>query len=137
MGTALTDRSRGLWPDDTILDDQWLTTLLETGAIGFAGWLWFFVRAVRKFGAEAKRDQLARGWLLASITAAVTAYAVGMLTYDAFSFIQVTFLLFIFVGLGSVLLAEQPVPRPVEQPVPAPSRRSSSPVRPAESTSGA
>src|SRR5207342_3526473 len=31
-----------------VLDDQWLGTLLETGALGFAGWLWFFVRAVRR-----------------------------------------------------------------------------------------
>jgi len=33
-----------------------------------------------------------------------------MFTYDAFAFIQVTFLLFIFVGLGSALLAERPTP---------------------------
>ena len=36
--------------------------------------------------------------------------ASGMFTYDAFAFIQVTFLLFIFVGLGSALLAERPTP---------------------------
>ena len=33
-----------------------------------------------------------------------------MLTYDAFSFIQVTFLLFILVGLGSALVAERSAP---------------------------
>jgi hypothetical protein len=33
-----------------------------------------------------------------------------MLTFDAFAFIQVTFLLFIFVGLGAALLAERPTP---------------------------
>ena len=33
-----------------------------------------------------------------------------MFTYDAFAFIQVTFLLFIFAGLGSALLAERPTP---------------------------
>ena len=33
-----------------ILDDQWLGTLLETGAVGFFGWLWFFARVVRRFG---------------------------------------------------------------------------------------
>jgi hypothetical protein len=33
-----------------------------------------------------------------------------MVTYDAFAFIQVTFLMFILVGLGSVLLAERPTP---------------------------
>ncbi len=93
-----------------ILDNQWLGTLLETGAVGFFGWLWFFVRILRRFGAEAKRDESERGWLLAAIAAGVAAYAVGMTTYDAFSFIQVTFLLFIFVGLGSALMAEQPTP---------------------------
>ena len=33
-----------------------------------------------------------------------------MLTFDAFSFIQVTFLLFIFVGLGSALMADASAP---------------------------
>ena len=32
-----------------------------------------------------------------------------MLTYDAFAFIQVTFLLFIFVGIASALLAARPI----------------------------
>lgn len=97
-------------PKAEILDDQWLTTLLETGAIGFAGWIWFFFRVIRRLGREAKEDDSSRGWLLACIAAGVASYAVGMLTYDAFSFIQVTFLLFIFVGLGSTLLAERPTP---------------------------
>ena len=34
----------------------------------------------------------------------MAAYAVGMLTFDAFSFIQVTFLMFLLVGLGSVTM---------------------------------
>ena len=91
---------------NNVLDDQWLGNLLEVGALGTFGWLWFFGRAVRRFGAAAKRDNSERGWLLAAIAAAVAAYGVGMLTYDAFAFIQVTFLLFIFVGLGSVLIAD-------------------------------
>jgi O-antigen ligase/polysaccharide polymerase Wzy-like membrane protein len=93
-----------------VFDDQWLGTLLETGALGFVGWLWFFVRAIRRFGGEAKRDPSPRGWLLTAITASVAAYAVGMLTYDAFSFIQVTFLLFILVAMGSSLVAEHTSP---------------------------
>ena len=97
-------------PKANILDDQWLGTLLETGIVGIFGWLWFFARVVRRFGGEAKRDDSERGWLLACITAGVAAYAVGMMTYDAFSFIQVTFLLFIFIGLGSSLMAERPTP---------------------------
>ena len=93
-----------------ILDNQWLGTLLETGIVGFFGWLWFFARVVRRFGKEAKEDDSARGWLLVSLAAGVAAFGVGMFTYDAFAFIQVTFLLFIFVGLGSALLAERPTP---------------------------
>lgn len=101
-------------PAAKIYDDQWLGTLVATGAVGFFAWLWFFVRVVRRLGAEAKRDASERGWLLASLAAGVAAYAVGMITYDAFSFIQVTFLLFIFVGLGSALLAERPIPLAVQ-----------------------
>jgi polysaccharide biosynthesis protein PslJ len=99
-----------------VLDDQWLGTLLETGALGFAGWLWFFVRAVRRFGGEAKRDLSSRGSLLTALTASVAAFAVGMLTYDAFSFIQVTFLLFILVALGAAVLMVKP-PRAALQPM--------------------
>lgn len=87
-----------------ILDNQWLGTMLETGLLGLFGWLWLFVRAVRRFGAAARRDDSDRGWLLAAAAAAVAAYAVGMLTYDAFAFIQVTFLLFILIGLGAAAL---------------------------------
>jgi O-antigen ligase len=109
FGTRVIYPTGGFGTRSNILDDQWLGTLLETGALGAFGWLWFFVRAVRRFGAEAKRDDSDRGWLLASLAAGVAAYGVGMLTYDAFSFIQVTFLLFIFAGLGSAVLAESPI----------------------------
>jgi hypothetical protein len=43
--------------------------------------------------------------LLVGLAASVAAYAVGMFLYDAFSFIQVTFLLFILLGLGAAVLA--------------------------------
>ena len=61
-------------------------------------------------GKEAKEDDSDRGWLLVAIAASVAAFAVGMFTYDAFSFIQVTFLMFIFVGLGAALIGERPMP---------------------------
>ena len=110
-GTQVVESSSGaLNPQATIYDDQWLGTLTETGALGFFAWLWFLGRVIRKFGAESKHDESERGWLLASLTAGVAAYSIGMLTFDAFSFIQVTFLLFIFVAIGSALLAERPTP---------------------------
>jgi hypothetical protein len=36
------------------------------------------------------------------VASSVVGYAVSMFLYDALSFIQVTFLLFIMIGLGSV-----------------------------------
>ena len=84
-----------------ILDDEWLGTLLETGAAGFLALLWLFGRAARRLGKAARRDESPRGWLAAGLAAAIVAFAVGMATYDAFSFIQVTFLLFILLGVAA------------------------------------
>ena len=106
-----------------ILDNEWLGTLIEVGALGFFGWLWFFARVVRRLGKEAKEDDSDRGWLLVSIAASVAAFAVGMFTFDAFSFIQVTFLMFVLVGLGAALVGQRPTPlarrsvRPTGTPV--------------------
>jgi hypothetical protein len=114
FGTRVIE-GQSLGPKANVLDNQWLGTLIETGAIGIFGWIWLLVRAVRRFGAEAKRDESARGWLLAALAAGIAAYAVGMLTFDAFSFIQVTFLLFIFIGIGAAAAAERPLAARVQQ----------------------
>lgn len=129
FGTRVTFPTGAFATRSSILDDQWLGTLLETGALGAFGWLWFFVRAVRRFGREAKRDETDRGWLLASLTAGVAAFGVGMVTYDAFSFIQVTFLLFIFVGLGCAALAESPIRLAAPEGDKSPARRAPAPTR--------
>jgi O-antigen ligase len=103
----VTDQAKG----GQILDDEWLGTLLETGLLGGFGWLWLFSRAVRRFGRAAKEDLSDRGWLLGALSAGIAAYAIGMLTYDAFAFVQVTFVFFIFLGLGTaVLRIAAPVP---------------------------
>jgi hypothetical protein len=87
-----------------VLDDAWLGTLLEIGFIGALGYVWLFSRSVRKLGRLAKNDHDDRGWLAAALAAGIASFAVGMLTYDAFSFVQVTFMTFIMLGLASVLL---------------------------------
>jgi hypothetical protein len=92
-------------PNAPILDDQWLGTLLETGVAGALSLLWLFVRFVRRLGREAKRDRGPRGWLLVCLAASVAAFAESMLTYDALSFTQATFLLFIFIGIGCATYA--------------------------------
>jgi polysaccharide biosynthesis protein PslJ len=89
-----------------ILDDQWLGTLLDVGAFGVGAYLWLFSRAVRRCGRAAKRDDTPRGWLLTGLAASMASFAFGMLMFDAFSFIQVTFLFWIMLSLSAVLLRE-------------------------------
>jgi O-antigen ligase len=91
-----------------ILDDQWLGTLLETGAVGVLAYLWLFCRAIRRCSRAAKEDDTPRGWLLTALAASIAAFAVGMITFDVFSFIQVTFFFFILLSLSAVLLGDQP-----------------------------
>jgi O-antigen ligase len=88
-----------------IVDDQWLSTGMDTGILGVGVWAWLFIRFLRPMYRAARRDRDADGWLYAGIAASVTAFAVGMLTFDAFSFIQTTFVLFFLLGLGSVALS--------------------------------
>jgi hypothetical protein len=111
FGTRIVDRDRA---NALILDNQWLHSLLETGLAGGLALAWLFARAVRRFGRAAKEDISPRGWLLTGIAASVLAYAVGMFFYDAFAFVQVTFLLFILLALGSAVLSLPDARRPTE-----------------------
>lgn len=112
LGTRLTSINDGPKRNAKILDDQWLSSLLEVGAAGILALLWMFVRVARRLGRRARDDPSDTGWLFAGLSAAVVAYIVGMLTYDAFGFIQVTLLVFIVLGLAAALLAiERPLGR--------------------------
>jgi O-antigen ligase len=95
-------------PAAPITDDQWLGILAETGFAGMLTLVWLFGRAVRRMGGAARRDHSPRGWLLTGCAAAVAAYAIGMLTYDAFAFIQVTFLMFFMLAIGASALLTRP-----------------------------
>jgi polysaccharide biosynthesis protein PslJ len=95
-----------------ILDNQWLANLLEVGVAGFLAWLLLFLGVAGRLGRRAKQDPSATGWLLVAVTASVVAYGVGMLTFDALSFVQVTFLLFIILGLGAAMQRNEPLPHP-------------------------
>jgi hypothetical protein len=100
FGSRLTDKDDPA-QSARILDDQWLGTLLEVGAFGVLALIWLYVRVVRMLARRAKRDTTPYGWLLATLGASLVAFPVGMLTYDAFAFIQVTFLSFILMGIAA------------------------------------
>ena len=85
-----------------ILDDQWLGTLLEIGAIGVIGLAWLFIRGIRNMARRAREEDGADGWLATCLCASLLAWTIGLATYDAFAFIQVTFLSFIMLGFASV-----------------------------------
>jgi hypothetical protein len=105
LGTRITTGPRA---NDRLLDDQWLGTLLDTGIAGIIGWAWLMLRFIRRAGTAAKHDYSERGWLLVATVAPVAAFGAGMFLFDAFSFIQVNFLFFILMALGSVALNRVP-----------------------------
>ncbi|MBE2320234.1 O-antigen ligase family protein [Solirubrobacter sp. CPCC 204708] len=84
-----------------ILDNQWLGTTYEVGYFGLVAWLLLFTRVARRFGRGSKYDDSPAGWLQVAVTASVTAYAVGSVTFDALGFSQVTFVLFLILGLAA------------------------------------
>jgi hypothetical protein len=100
-----------------ILDDQWLNNLLDVGYIGFALWIWLFVRSIRLLLRRA-RESSGDGdeWLFLGLAASVLSFAIGMLTFDAFSFTQGPFVFWILLGLSAALLSE-PANRAVESRV--------------------
>jgi hypothetical protein len=103
FGTKVADPNAAAGSDTQILDDQWLGSLLDVGAIGALSLLWLFVRAIRRLNAVARSAPGPDGWLAMSLSAALTSFAVGMLTFDAFAFIQVTFFMFILLGFAGVV----------------------------------
>lgn len=103
FGTRVTGDPKRL-ANAQILDNQWLKILLETGLVGVIAWFWLFGRFIRRLGSAAKSNYSREGWLLTAIVASVVAYVVSMATYDAFGFTQVTFVLFILLGLGAAVL---------------------------------
>jgi O-antigen ligase len=88
-----------------ILDNQWLNTLLEVGFVGLAAWVWLFVTASRRLiRASRTAGQGHDSWLFAALSASVMSFAVGMLTYDAFGYVQHMFIFWIVLAISAALL---------------------------------
>jgi polysaccharide biosynthesis protein PslJ len=92
-----------------LLDNQWLGTLLDTGLVGVIGFAWLLGRYIVRMSSASLRAG-ADGVVLAALASAVFAYGVGMFTYDALSFTQVSLVLFVLLAIGSALaLAGDPI----------------------------
>ena len=88
-----------------ILDNQWLNNVVDIGFAGLAAWVWLMVRACRKlFAASRTAKEVRDSWLFAALGASIASFAVGMLTFDAFSFTQAAFIFWIVLGLSAALL---------------------------------
>jgi hypothetical protein len=98
-----------------ILDDEWLSTTLEIGLVGVLAWVWLFLRFTLRSAQAARDDDTDRGWMLAALAASVGSFAIGMVFYDAFSFIQATFLMIMLLGFGVVLYRSDPA-NPIASP---------------------
>ena len=89
-------------PSAFIVDDQWLSTGIDTGVFGIVSWIWLFVRFLRPTFRAARRERGPTGWFFMAVSASILSFAIGMLTFDAFSFIQTTFVMFVIVAIGCV-----------------------------------
>lgn len=104
FGTRISgDNGPDVVPNAPILDDEWANVLVQTGVVGALAFLWIIVRSVRLLARMSRDDPGPRGWLPAALAASIGSYAIGMATFDAFSFIQVTFLFFLCLGLVGAL----------------------------------
>ena len=103
FGTTVADPNAPKESEQQILDNQWLGSLLQIGAIGTLALLGLFVLAVRKLVIRTRETQGPESWLSAALATSVIAFAVGMLTFDAFAFVQVTFFAFIILGFAAIV----------------------------------
>jgi polysaccharide biosynthesis protein PslJ len=83
-----------------IFDDQYLNSLVSIGFFGLVAVIWFVWGAVGRLVGTARRLSDASGDLVAACAVACAGFGVGMLTFDAFSFVQCTLLFFVVTALG-------------------------------------
>jgi O-Antigen ligase len=91
-----------------ILDNQWLGLLLELGILGVVGWALFIFRAGSALGRASRRRAGPDGWLATGLAASILGFGVGMFTFDAFAFTQVSFIFWVLLALSASLLLDRP-----------------------------
>ena len=104
FGTRISgDNGAGIQSNAPILDDEWAGVLVQTGIVGAFAFGWIIVRSVRLLVRVSRNCRGPDAWLAVALAAGIASFGIGMFTFDAFSFIQVTFLFFLFLGLTGVL----------------------------------
>jgi O-antigen ligase len=93
-----------------ILDNQWLGTLLDAGAVGIIGLsIFFLVPIVLLLRYSFKRSSLPQYASLAfGLAVAASGYTVAAYFYDAFGFFQTYMLYYIFLAVGAWVISEAP-----------------------------
>jgi polysaccharide biosynthesis protein PslJ len=106
FGTRLAgDNGPAIASNAPILDDEWAGVLAETGVVGTLALGWIFVRAIRMLGRWARGRDDDDGWLAVALAASVGGFGIGMFTFDAFSFVQATFVFYFLLALAGALHA--------------------------------
>ena len=124
MGTRITVGENA---NARLLDNQWLGLLIDSGLAGVLAFLWLVLRFARQQLALARASR--GGYLPLACGSSVLAYAVGMFTYDSFSFTQVTFVFFMVLASGIAPLARRASARVRTAPSLRRASNSSSPHR--------
>ncbi|NQX29250.1 O-antigen ligase family protein [Microbacteriaceae bacterium VKM Ac-2854] len=93
-----------------ILDNQWLGTLMDSGAVGIIGLsIFFLVPIVLLLRYSFKRTSLPQYASLAFALAVVAiGYTVAAYFYDAFGFFQTYMLFYVFLAIGAWVISEAP-----------------------------
>lgn len=86
-------------------DDQWLKSLLETGLLGVLALVWLFFRSTRRLKRIARTSGGNDGWLAVALVASLDAFMIGMFTFDALGFVEVTIAVFLVLALGAALVS--------------------------------
>lgn len=102
-------------PKYRTLDNQWLLSAIEIGAVGVVALILLMTAVVTSgFLSERRLDSRADRVVARGLSASILAVCVGMLFYDGFSFPQATGLLFVVCGFAAAAFRISSVPAPRE-----------------------
>ena len=85
---------------ELIFDNQYLNSLVTTGALGLVAVVWFVWGGVLKLARAARRRRGQPSDLLVACSIAAAGFGASMIVFDAFYFVQCTLFFFMIVAIG-------------------------------------